>query len=372
MFFVTILSIWAAMHVYAFWRVASIAVFAHVPRWVLAVAAVFLWSSFLLSRFAERFGAERLSEALEVVGANWIGFLFLVVVCFLAADVVTGFGYLAPHVAPAVRGWALIAGAVLCIIAVVQGWRAPVLQSYEIELRNLPAERDGTVLVAASDLHVGGIRGDHWLSARIDEINAQHPDLIVLAGDIVEGHVPAEPQIVNDFRRLSAPLGVWAVNGNHETYGVRGEDTPVLEKAGIGVLRDRWAELAPGVVLAGVDDLTTRRRRGEAGAPFIERALASRPAKSATIFLSHSPMLPERAAQLGAGLMISGHTHGGQIWPFGYIVRQFYPLLAGRYNVDGMAVVVCRGTGTWGPQMRLWSRGELLRITLRSPAKRPA
>ncbi|MBP7297444.1 MAG: metallophosphoesterase, partial [Acidobacteria bacterium] len=89
----------------------------------------------------------------------------------------------------------------------------------------------------------------------------------------------------------------------------------------------------------------------------------------ATILLSHTPWEAERAASAGVGLMLSGHTHGGQIWPFGEIVRTAYPLLAGEYIVDGMTVIVSRGAGTWGPRMRLWHSGEILRITLH-PAER--
>ena len=98
------------------------------------------------------------------------------------------------------------------------------------------------------------------------------------------------------------------------------------------------------------------------------KALSGRP-PGATVFLSHTPWETEKAAGAGAGLMLSGHTHGGQIWPFSYMVRLRYPLLGGRYDVNGMTVIVCRGTGTWGPRMRLWRPGEILRITLRSPGK---
>ena len=97
-------------------------------------------------------------------------------------------------------------------------------------------------------------------------------------------------------------------------------------------------------------------------------ALANRP-PGAAILLSHSPLQAGAAAAAGAGLMLSGHTHDGQIWPFGYLVRLSYPLLGGRYEVDGMPVIVCRGTGTWGPRMRLWRPSEILRITLRSGLK---
>jgi predicted MPP superfamily phosphohydrolase len=122
----------------------------------------------------------------------------------------------------------------------------------------------------------------------------------------------------------------------------------------------------PGLVLAGVDDLTRSRRSGGGrDSAAVERALTGRPA-GATIFLSHAPWRAETAARLGAGLMLAAHTHGGQIWPFNYVSATRYPLQAGPYVVDGMPVIVSRGTGTWGPRMRLWRPGEILRITLRA------
>lgn len=116
-----------------------------------------------------------------------------------------------------------------------------------------------------------------------------------------------------------------------------------------------------------MDDLTAGRKASQGGDP-LAQALAGRPS-GVTIFLSHTPWQAERAACLGVGLMLCGHTHGGQIWPFGYLVRLFYPLLEGRYEVDGMTAIVCRGTGTWGPRMRLWRPGEILRVTLRKKEK---
>ena len=170
--------------------------------------------------------------------------------------------------------------------------------------------------------------------------------------------------MLSTLGRISAPLGVWAVNGNHESYGRRANNPNVLEKSGVELLSNRWVEVRPGLVLAGVDDLTRRRRSGQGGDP-ISEALKGRP-PGATILLSHTPWQAETVADAGAGLMLSGHTHAGQIWPFSYLVRLRYPLLEGRYEVGGMPVIVCRGTGTWGPRMRLWRPSEILRITLRS------
>ncbi len=141
----------------------------------------------------------------------------------------------------------------------------------------------------------------------------------------------------------------------------------LFEEVSFKLLRNGWAEVGPGFVLAGVDDLTTRRRNGQDGDP-IWQALVGRPPGS-TILLSHTPWQAERAAKAGVGLMLSGHTHGGQIWPFDYLVSRLYPLLEGRYEIDGMTVIVCRGTGTWGPRMRLWRPSEILRVTLRGKGK---
>jgi len=122
----------------------------------------------------------------------------------------------------------------------------------------------------------------------------------------------------------------------------------LLEEAGFHVLHDQWAEVRPGLIISGrLTDLTSRRRGDLPYAGFVDRALAGRPA-GATVFVSHSPWLGERVAKHGARLMLSGHTHNGQIWPFTYYVGRRYSLMAGRYDVKGMPVIVCRGYGNLG------------------------
>lgn len=373
MFFIVVLLVWTAMNAYVFWRLASIpAVAAHVSRGVLVASAAFLWITYLLSRFVERFASPVIGQVLEWVGANWFGVLLLMFVCLLAADIVTGFGFLLPRLVPALRVSALAAAAALSVVALAQGLRPPVVRNYEVRLAGLPAASDGTVLVVISDTHLGTMIGPRWLAARVEQIHALHPDAIILAGDMVEGDSNREQDLMHLLGRLSAPLGVWAVTGNHEFYAGLNPTVAVFQQMGFHVLRDRWAEVKPGLVFAGVDDLTSRRRRRLAG-DFIERSVSGRPAGAATVLISHTPWEADRAAHAGIGLMLCGHTHGGQIWPLSYVVRAIYPLLGGRYDVNGMTVIVCRGTGTWGPRMRLWRRGEIVRVTLRAtPAATPA
>jgi len=364
------LGLWLLMHVYVVWRAASVPPMAgRVARTMLVIAAAVLCLSYPLPRMLERWGAGGLARALEPVGMTWLGVLFLAVVCLLAADVATGFGLLFRRFAPSLRGWALGAAGTLSAIALVQGHRPPVVRDYEVRLSGLPREADGTVLVAISDFHLGTLLGERWLAARVAQVQALRPDVVVALGDMVEGHGGLEGSLVPALRRLTAPLGVWAVTGNHEYHGGARSGTRLLEEAGFRVLRDSWSEVRPGLILAGVDDLTSRRRSGlDSGA--VERSLAGRPPGGATILLSHSPLRAVEAARAGVGLMVCGHTHGGQIWPFTYLSRLAYPLNAGGYAVSAMPVIVSRGTGTWGPRMRLWYPGEILRIRLR--ASRPA
>lgn len=367
--FLVFLLIWAGLNSYVFYRIAGLPwVNQHIPRWAIALIGLALASSYIVGRILSRHGVP--AGTLEAIGGDWVGVAFLCVVCLLAADIVTGFGFLVPRWAISARSIALLAAVVLSAIAFVQALRPPVVTEYEVKMHGLPASADGTVMVVASDLHLGKVLGPRWFEERVQQIESLHPDLIVLAGDILEGDEQVNGELLPALRKLTAPNGVYAVTGNHEYYAGADACVRLLQSAGVRVLRDEWAEAKPGLLLVGVDDLTARVQHSNNGFradATVHELFAKRPAHgSATVFLSHTPWQAEDAAQSGAGLMVSGHTHNGQIWPFKYIVQTRYKLLAGRYDVNGMTAIVCRGTGLWGPRMRLWQRGELLRITLRS------
>lgn len=365
--FGTILTvIFALLLGYVLWRVGTVPWVARhaTPKRLLATGAV-LWLLFFLGRFVGHDGTGPVAAALELVGMSLLGWVFLTFLPLLVVDLVTLFGRLLQRWAPGARLGALCVGTVLATIALVQGFRAPAVVAHAVTLPGLPAELDGTTIVAASDAHVGTQLGAAWLAERAQQIRTLEPDAVVFLGDIFEGHGDAPPDL-SSLRALSPRLGKWYVTGNHDSDRRRGGSRARwLEQVGFRRLAGESAVLAPGLVIAGVDDLTHHRRRRIAGDPLAE-ALAERP-PGATILLSHTPWRADQAARAGARLMLSGHTHGGQIWPFGYLVQTVYPLLAGRYCVTGMRVIVSRGMGTWGPRMRLWHRGEILQIVLRAP-----
>ena len=364
--FIIFLLIWALMHWYVLVRLSSVpGIAGHIPTWAMVVAGVLLGSSYIASRVMERFELDGVSHVLEYVGANWVGLVFLLLVCFLAADLVTGFGFLMTRWVPAIRAAALISAGVLIAVSLVQAVRAPVVTEYEVRMPGLPATADGTVLVVASDMHLGPMLGRRWASDRAEQIQSLRPDVLLLVGDILEAPRDTHDEWLRTLQKFRAPHGVFAVTGNHEVYAGAGPIVDLFGRAGFRVLHDENVEALPGLTIAGVDDVAFRHRRTDEAQLAVGRALANRRA-GATVFLSHTPVFSDRAAKDGAGLMLSGHTHNGQIWPFRYLVRLAFPMLNGRYEVGGMTVIVGRGTGTWGPRMRLWQRGELLRVVLRS------
>ncbi len=351
------------MQCYVFWRAASVPIVRrYLPRYRLIALWIGLWCLFLASRVNGLQETGSVAVVLEFLGMTWMAILFLMSVALIAVEVITGLGFFLARLVPVLRGAALVAGALLSVLALIQGMRAPVVSNYDVYLDGLPPQLDGMVIVALSDLHLGSLLGERWLAARVEQVRAQRPDVVVLLGDIIEGHSAPDQRLLAGLRRLSAPLGVWGVLGNHESHGADAGNSPLFSQTGIHLLRNAWVELRPGLLLAGVDDLSFNDNADETGSA-IAQALAGRP-PGVTVMLSHAPLLTTLFASKGVNLMLSGHTHGGQLWPFGLLVRQRFPLMEGRYEIGDMTLIVSRGTGTWGPRMRLWRPAEILRVTL--------
>ena len=353
------------MHGYLTWRMGSLNCFKPVERrhrlWLFSLT---LW---LLYLAAVHFGHDAsfgMVGLLDILALNWLGALFIGSTVMLSLDLLTGFGLWAKPFLNHLRTGAFVLSLLLVVFALVQGMRAPVVVKHEVGMAALPASLDGTRLVVLSDLHLGSQRGAEWLAARADQIEKLKPDAVILTGDLFEGHGELDGNLRPIFARLKAPLGIFAVAGNHDFHGETAAAITMSEAAGVVWLRNRCQQIAPGLLLAGVDDLSRLHRNGD-DEDRITPLLNSCTTKGAKVLLSHSPLQVGQAARADAGLMLSGHTHAGQIWPFSLLVEQYYPYLVGRYQVGAMTLIVSRGTGLWGPRMRLWKTGEIIEVTLR-------
>jgi hypothetical protein len=247
------------------------------------------------------------------------------------------------------------------------------LRRVKVPLRRLPRELAGYRIVQLSDVHIGPTLGGDWLGRIVDRVNALAPDVVVITGDLVDGSVAALRAHVAPLARLSARHGVFFVTGNHEYYS--GADAWIAELARLGVrtLRNEHVSLGDGehsFDLAGVDDWSARRFGHGHGAD-LTRALAGRDPGRELVLLAHQPKQIHEAARHGVGLMLSGHTHGGQIFPWNLFVRLDQPYVAGLDKLGDTHIYVSRGTGFWGPPMRVAAPAEIAVLEL-SPASASA
>lgn len=369
MFSIILNVIGSLMHLYVAQRLHALPpVRARIAARAWWLGAVILWLVYLA-------GVELGDAALDwrwwpgQFAMTWLGVLFVMTQYLLVADLLTGFGSWWKKHGARIRAGGAVIGVAVSAFAIFQALRAPAIVEHELQVAALPAALDGAVLVAISDTHLGAQRRAAWLGGRVDQINALQPDVVVMLGDQVEDEPINDDQLAPVLRRLRAPLGVWAITGNHEYYGDAGGTIAEFAAGGVRWLRDERVEIAPGLHLAGLDDIGRAMRGSGDILAGLERTQAGRQ-DGATILLSHipAPGLVEAAASAGVGLMLSGHTHGGQIWPFNYLVARDFPHVVGLHRVGRMQLLISRGAGGWGPRMRLWQPGEILKLTLRTPA----
>jgi predicted MPP superfamily phosphohydrolase len=311
----------------------------------------------------------------------WMGAAFLLFVLLLGSDVIRLGAWILSHLtgggAPADPDRRLfiartvgvatgVAASGLTAVAVASVARGPRVEKLEVPLAKLPASLDGFKIVQLTDVHVGPTIGRPFIEELVAHVNALEPDLVAITGDLVDGSVADLGDAVAPLAQLRARHGVYFVTGNHEYYSGAGEWVRHLATLGVRVLRNEHVAIggdgAAGFDLAGVDDFSAR---GDGHGPDLARALAGRDPSRALVLLAHQPRQIVEAAKAGVDLQLSGHTHGGQIWPFSYLVYLQQPYVAGLARHEGAWIYVSKGTGYWGPPMRLGVPSEISHIALR-------
>jgi predicted MPP superfamily phosphohydrolase len=278
-------------------------------------------------------------------------------------------------VARVVAGGALLVGGGSAAASVRSATGPAEIDEVEVRLARLPRALSGFTIAQISDLHVGPTIGEREVRRVVEQVNGLRPDLVAITGDLVDGTPSELGRVVAHLGRLQARHGVVFVTGNHEYYSGVTPWITFLRELGVQVLRNERLQLGdagPGGAsfdLAGVDDWSARGFGGGHGLD-LGRALAGRDPDRSLVLLAHQPReQPVReAVRAGVELQLSGHTHGGQIFPFSLAVRLAYPWVRGLHAVaDGDArgqVYVSRGTGYWGPPMRLLSPPEVGKLVL--------
>jgi predicted MPP superfamily phosphohydrolase len=366
-FFSIVLGIWLVFHLYVGWRLWSLPLFANpTGHRILLLGLAVLYVSYPLGRYLYHHGMPRVGTVLEYGGGVWMGVLVLLLSALAIVDLVTLFGLVFKPWVVQLRTAAICVALLLAVVAWIGGIVRPRTVELEVELSNLPASADGLVVAHLTDLHLGALIGERRLRSVIDQIDGMNPDIVVVTGDLIDGDAGTVESMVPVLKTLTAPRGVYSILGNHEMYAGAERCRTLMRDAGFTVLDSEAAEITPGVWIAGVADIG--RGSGTDGLEgALETALAGVGEGDAVVFLQHAPGNEVATAASGVGLMLNGHTHGGQIWPFHYTVLRAYPHIAGVRKVGEMTQVVSRGAGRWGAPMRLFAPSEIYRITLRSP-----
>jgi uncharacterized protein len=241
----------------------------------------------------------------------------------------------------------------------------PELLQVPIRLRRLDSAFNGFRIAVVSDIHLGPLSGRAHTERIVGMINETAPDLVAIVGDVVDGTVEELGPAAEPLRDLASREGTFFVTGNHE-YFVEDPYSWLreLERLGVQPLRNENTAIRRGTAafdLAGVNDIQGESR---SDAPDFDRALSGLNSSRPTILLAHQPILVEEAAARGVDLQLSGHTHGGQMWPFHYIVRLAQPSLAGLSMVDRTQLYVTRGAGFWGPPVRIGAPPDITVLSL--------
>jgi uncharacterized protein len=349
---------------------------------VLSYALIFLFVAIPGSLFLRRSPLGNSLEGLVWLAMTWLGLLLFLTLALGVADLVRGvwqvsraFGDAAPLdaerrqvVARLVAGAAAFVGGSLGLLALRSGLARVGLKRVDVSLSRLPQALSGTRIVQLSDVHVGPTIHKAFIETIVAQCNALTPDLVVITGDLVDGSVEELREHTAPLAGLRAKYGVFFVTGNHEYYSGAEEWCAELERLGVRVLRNERVSIGTDVAsfdLAGVDDHSARGHADGHGED-LPKALAGRDPARELVLLAHQPRTILEAQDHGVGLQLSGHTHGGQLWPWTYLVRLQQPVVAGLARFGKSLVYVSRGTGYWGPPMRLGAPSEITELTLRS------
>lgn len=337
------------------------------PGYVKVYWAVFLFfaASFILNRSLGT--GYFFSPALNWIGAYMMAVLFYGFLLVLIIDIARIIDHWLPFIpgpvkqSPAKVGLAVVI--LLTVLLAYGSWNAwhPVLRQYEI---SIPKNANGLAqvrVVMISDLHLGTIVNNERLTKIVAQINEQNPDLVLLAGDVIDGNIRpfVEQNMAYTLSQLKPRLGTYMVMGNHDSRPQELAD--LLKAAGITALRDESQLVADSFYVIG-RNYPGRGSRGNRRP--LNDIMAGLNRQLPIIMLDHSPANLDDARANGVDLQLSGHTHQGQIFPNNLITGSMYEIDWGYLQKDQLQVIVSTGVGTWGPPIRIGNRPEIVGITI--------
>ncbi|TXK70641.1 metallophosphoesterase [Paenibacillus sp. N3.4] len=330
--------------------------------WIVAL-------SYLLAWIGARVLPASVSRLLKIVGSYWFAIMEYGFLLLLLTDLAAGVLHLASVSSQTyipMLGWIDIGLLLIVMLRGSYNARSPIIRKYDITVPKKAGDWEQLRVAVASDIHLGSIVGNRHLRRLVEQVNRMKPDLILLPGDVIDDDI--KPFIHYDMgttmRELKAPLGIYAVLGNHEYIG--GHIPAFVEqmkKIGIRVLMDETVHIAERLYVVGRKDKAAERSV-DGRKPLIA-LMDNVDTREPVIVMDHQPYHLDKAAEAGADVMLSGHTHRGQMMPNHLITKRLFELDWGYLRKGNLHAIVSSGYGTWGPPIRIGSRSEIIELTIR-------
>ncbi|UFS68620.1 metallophosphoesterase [Geomonas sp. RF6] len=360
LFLAAYLTIYGGIHLYLWFR--TVRAFDLHPPWspLLGVLCAFMVAAPIIVRLLQRHDAEGAARAVAYVGYTWMGCIFLFFSASVAIDLLrgvlwTGAKLLGREIFQIPSAAALSVSLVLAVAAATYGFfdaRKLRVEHVTVKTQKLPKR---VRVVQLSDVHLGLVVGRERLLQILQEVIAAQPDLLVCTGDLIDGQVDGLQGLDEVLQQVKPPLGKFAVTGNHEAIAGIAPSVGFIRRSGFTLLRGDAAHMAGALTVTGVDDPFIH-----SSSPISEPALLKAlPREKFILLLKHRPAVHPDSRGL-FDLQLSGHVHKGQIFPFNLLTHLFYPAPMGLSSAGpGSHLYVSRGTGTWGPPMRVLAPPEI-------------
>jgi uncharacterized protein len=336
----------------------------------------FIVLAYVIFRFVESYFPESVSNIINLIGSYWMVIMVYLLIILPLIDLILFINRrisFLPKSLTQITNISAIWGVVVIIfittLLIYGTWsgRSPNITTYNLDIIKKAGNIKALKIAMVSDVHLGGIVDNHRLTKMVDKINEMNPDIVLLAGDIIDNKL--EPFVKQNmginFKRLKSKYGVYAAMGNHEAFNRNLEEVEKqYEQAGIKVLRDEAVLVAHSFYVIGREassrDSTVKRERKELSQIIqgIDRGMP-------LIVMDHEPSNLQESEKQGVDLQVSGHTHKGQFTPINIITGLIYEVDYGYLKKGDTSIVVSSGFGTWGPPVRIGSRSEIVEINLK-------
>jgi predicted MPP superfamily phosphohydrolase len=368
LFVSTFMTLYSAMHFYAFMKAKNALALTTGPGAALLFFMLIMVFAPAMVRVSEGLGFEKGAKLLAYVGYIWMGLLFLFFCASLFVDVlrlaawlirvafkldIFGTALANPH--------GFFAALIVAILITIYGFfEALNIRTEHCVVRTSKlTEHEGPVrIVQISDVHLGLMVREGRLGRILQKVKDASPDIFVSTGDLVDGQTDNLDELANMLGEIKPRLGKFAVTGNHEFYAGITRSLEFTKKAGFTILRGEAQTVGTVITLAGVDDPASRGF-GRTTGTSEEDVLSGLPHNKFTVLLKHRPVVNRNTVD-HFDLQLSGHVHKGQVFPFGFFERLFFPMISGLYDLPaGSLLYVSRGSGTWGPPIRFLAPPEV-------------